>query len=128
MPEPESAESNNTEPTFTAAGFAAAIGGLIILVLTRLNRSIDILNVTEMGDLKSLLALATPLAAAIWIRGRVTPNKRVEEKVRFGVAAGYAQGLEDDPSPPAEVDVPAPAPVRKARAAKQAAKKKPAKP
>lgn len=112
---------NNTEPTFTAAGAAAAIVGLLTLVATRVNRSIDFLNPTEFSDFKTWLSLAAPLGAAVWIRRRVTPNARVQDHVDFGVAAGYAQGLVDQPLP--EVPPPAPAPAKAAKA-KAAAKKR----
>lgn len=115
--------SNNGEPALTAAGAAAAIIGLITLVATRVNRSFDFLNPTEFSDLRTWLSLAAPIGAAVWVRRHVTTNKRVEEKVQFSVAAGYAQGLEDQPAVPAPPPV-VPAPVKLAKA-KAAEKKKP---
>jgi hypothetical protein len=91
---------NNNEPSITTGAVAAVIAGAVLLVVARVNRSIDFLNNVELDDLKSWMTVASPLVAAWFIRRRVTPNAKVEERASKVEAMVYAKALADVPDDP----------------------------
>jgi hypothetical protein len=102
MPD-DNGSASESEPVLTRSVIAGIIGGFLLLVIARTNRSIDFLNGDELDQAKALITLSAPIVAALLIRRHtvsVTKHEQVVEAVRqeagnFGTAVGYAQAIED---------------------------------
>lgn len=102
-PQPAPTAPENSEPAVSRAGLTSAITAVVLLAAGYVQQHTGLVTADDLANLAKALAFLSPLAAAYLIRKLVVPVKKADAAASFFMAAGYAQGQQDQAAEPQAV-------------------------